>query len=320
MQAYRISSKIIGAIGVAGFEQRLGFGQPHTGRRLQFLPVHLNDHGSVERTPMFSLEIECPPERQDLLVAELWEEGSAGIVETAGGLRAFFEDAEDRAALISRFGAVSWRAEEERDWVAESRANWEPLVVGQRFFLVPEWRGDPAPEGRFRIVVNPGMAFGTGRHETTQLCLEALERYLRPDMRVLDVGTGSGILAEAARLLGAAPVWACDNDPEAVAVAAGNIGPGVFAGSVDAVRNGVANIVIANISPEANTALLSDLLGSLRAGGVALLSGFEGQDVAAIASAAARLGGSVLELCRKGDWALLVVRGKLVGGVSDVRE
>ena len=101
---------------------------------------------------MFSIEIDCPPEQNEMLVAELWAAGSAGIVELeGGGLRAFFEDDADRGALTARFHAVSWRREERRDWVEVSRANWEPLLVGERFFLVPEWRDDAAPKGRFRI-------------------------------------------------------------------------------------------------------------------------------------------------------------------------
>src|ERR1035438_3605168 len=207
---------------------------------------------------MFSIEIECPPEQNDMLIAELWTEGSAGIVEMDGGLRAFFEDDADRGALAGRFHAVSSRQEEQRDWVAMSRANWEPLLVGERFFLVPEWRSDRAPEGRIRIVVNPGMAFGTGMHETTQLCLEALETYVSRGVRVLDVGTGSGILAHAAALLGAGRVWACDLDPEAVEIARGNAGPNLFVGSVDAVRSGAAGLIAANISPETIARLAPD--------------------------------------------------------------
>ncbi len=178
---------------------------------------------------MFSLEVAGTPEDNDLLIAELWAAGSAGIAELDGGrLRAFFEDDADRDAFVERFGAVSWRREEECDWVAVSRSNWEPLQVGTRFLLVPDWRDDPAPEGRFRIVVNPGMAFGTGIHETTQLCMEAVETYVRRGMAVLDVGTGSGILAEAAGLLGASPVWACDIDPVAVGIARGKARPKRF--------------------------------------------------------------------------------------------
>jgi ribosomal protein L11 methyltransferase len=265
---------------------------------------------------MFSIEIKCPPDRNDLLVAELWAEGSAGIVELeGGGLRAFFEDDADRAALAGRFHAVSWRREEQRDWVALSQANWEPLLVGERFFLVPEWLGDRAPEGRFRIAVNPGMAFGTGLHETTQLCLEALETYVRPGMRVLDVGTGSGILAQAAGLLGAGRVWACDIDPEAVEIARGNAGPNLFIGSVDAARSGAAGLIAANISPETIARLAPELLRCLRAEGVALVSGFERHEATAVAAEWERRGGALRQARYKGNWALLVVSGKPVGGV-----
>jgi ribosomal protein L11 methyltransferase len=260
---------------------------------------------------MFSIEIACPPEQNDMLIAELWAEGSAGIVELeSGGLRAFFEDDADRGALARRFQAVSWRWEEQRDWVAMSRANWEPLPVGERFFLVPEWRSDRAPEGRFRIAVNPGMAFGTGMHETTQLCLEALETYVHPGVRVLDVGTGSGILAQAAALLGAGPVWACDIDPEAVEIARGNAGPNLFVGSVDAVRSGAAGLIVANISPEAIARFAPELLRCLHPGGVALVSGFERHEAPMVQAELERRGGALCQARYKGNWALLVARDK----------
>src|SRR5436309_2521261 len=144
---------------------------------------------------MYSAEFECTPEDKDLLIAELWERGCRGITELPdSSLRAFFDEIPDS------FRDADWEPVEEQDWIAYARTMLEPMLVGERFFLVPEWRDDPAPPGRFRIVVNPGMAFGTGFHETTQLCIEALERRVQPGMSVLDVGTGSGILAEAARL------------------------------------------------------------------------------------------------------------------------
>ena len=130
---------------------------------------------------MFSLEIDCDPEDRDLLIAELWEQGSAGIVElNAQTVRSFFEgscEPHGTAPHVPRARVI--REEEERDWVQSSRDLLQPMEVGRRFFLVPEWRDDPAPEGRFRIVVNPGMAFGTGVHETTRLCIEALEDFLQ---------------------------------------------------------------------------------------------------------------------------------------------
>jgi ribosomal protein L11 methyltransferase len=252
---------------------------------------------------VFSLEIECPPERLDFLIAELWEQGCAGISELAvGRVRAFFENAVSRELLLQRYPAAIVRIEEQRDWVQSARDLFEPLAVGERFFLVPEWRDDPAPPGRFRITVNPGMAFGTGAHETTQLALESLEDYLKPGMTVLDVGTGSGILGEAAALLGAGKVFACDTDPEAIEIAHRRVAH-CFSGSVGALRPAIADLVLANISPEAIIELARSLLDCLRPGGILLASGFETHEVDRLQAALPHLA----ELRTKGAWALVVI-------------
>ncbi len=246
---------------------------------------------------MFSLEIETNAEGRDLLIADLWEQGSCGIAEPEGHyVRAFFEDSADRDALLARYRGAAIREEEDRDWVQSARDLWQPMEVGARFYLVPEWRDDPAPPGRFRIAVNPGMAFGTGVHETTQLCLEASEEFLKPGTRVLDVGTGSGILRHAAQLLGAGKTYACDIDPVAVEIAGD-----AFVGSVDAVASRCMDLAMANISPEAIMALAPDLLRVLRPGGILLASGFELHE---IAMARAVLGGG--EVRRKGNWGLII--------------
>lgn len=248
---------------------------------------------------MFSLEIQCPPEERDLLIAELWELGSAGIVELDElRVRAFFEDSTDRARIVERYPGSVARSEQERDWVQEARDLLQPMLVGQHFFVVPEWRDDPTPVERFRLTVNPGMAFGTGVHETTQLCLEALEDYIKPGITVLDVGAGSGILSRAARLLGARRAYSCDIDPVAVEIA----GEG-FVGSADAVRGQIADLTVANISPEAIIQLAPDLLRSLRPGGILLVSGFEIQELDMVRRALP----ASLDVRTKRNWALAVV-------------
>jgi ribosomal protein L11 methyltransferase len=247
---------------------------------------------------MFSLEIECDPEDRELLIADLWDHHSAGIVELSHSrVRAFFEDSEDRDELLQLFPGSTWRIEANRDWVQSARDLLQPLEVGARFFLAPEWRDDPTPAGRFRIVVNPGMAFGTGVHETTQLCLEALEEFVKPGDRVLDVGTGSGILAKAAALLGAGKVYACDTDPVAVEIAGNG-----FVGSANAVATASVDLVVANINPEAIVRIAPDLVRVLRPNGILLASGLEVPEVEQVKA--------VLPPSRdvrsKGNWALIV--------------
>jgi ribosomal protein L11 methyltransferase len=148
------------------------------------------------------------------------------------------------------------------------------------------------------------MAFGTGAHESTQLCLEALERELRPDMIVLDIGTGSGILAEAAGLLGAKLVIACDIDPIAVQLARQ---PLSFIGTANAIRTASADLLVANISPEAIIALAPELMRVLHKGGMAILSGFELADVPAVEMALRADGAMVVASHSKGNWSAMTV-------------
>ncbi|MDQ6706038.1 MAG: 50S ribosomal protein L11 methyltransferase, partial [Acidobacteriota bacterium] len=236
---------------------------------------------------MFFLNVSCGAEEKDMLIAELWGNGSTGIVESdqPGGvyrLRAFFENDSDADALIATFGGER-EAADNRNWVESAREMLPPMAVGSRFFLVPEWRDDPAPNGRFRIFVNSGLAFGTGAHETTRLCLELLERYVKPGMTVVDVGTGSGILSEAAALLGAKRVFACDVDENAVSIAnrrfhETGIRAIAFTGSAPSLRSGIADLVVANISPEWIVGLAAEWFRLLRPGGTVILSGFEAED------------------------------------------
>jgi ribosomal protein L11 methyltransferase len=221
------------------------------------------------------------PQQEDYLIAELWQEGTVGIVEEGGGIRAFFESDQDAGRLCDRFVrfAPEVREEPSIDWEQIARDAWPALTIGSRFFLVPPWSKDPTPPGRLRLEVYPGMACGTGRHPATQLCLEALEQTVRPGDRVLDVGAGSGILSAAAALLGAGPVIGCDVDHEAVAIARQRVGLPLFTGSAEAIRSGWADVIIANIDSATIEHLAPEFARVRKPRSTLILSGFPQWDV-----------------------------------------
>ncbi|HEV2199528.1 MAG TPA: 50S ribosomal protein L11 methyltransferase [Bryobacteraceae bacterium] len=218
---------------------------------------------------MFLVRVRAEPGAMDALAANLWEAGTSGVIEGDGYLDAYFED----EAAASRFG-ISRKAPDV-DWVRFTEEAWPPLLVGEKFFVVAPWRTEPTPLGRFRLEINPGMQCGTGQHPCTRLCLEAMERVIRPGDAVLDVGAGSGILSIAAKLLGAGRIIACDIDPEAAPARATR---GIketarfFVGSVDAVRDGAFDVVVANISEAVIEDLHPDLVRVARR---RILSGFQ---------------------------------------------
>jgi ribosomal protein L11 methyltransferase len=260
---------------------------------------------------MFSIDIECAQDDREMLIAEVWEAGSTGVVELDNSLRAFFDDDARQPELQTRFGGEIKPADT-RDWVAFAHEFLKPMEIGGRIFVCPEWRDDPTPPGRIRITVNAGLAFGTGAHETTRLCLESLERHLKPGMTVVDVGTGSGILAEAAAKLGAGAVWANDNDPEAVAVARENferagVQVSLSLGSADAFPGSLADIVLANISPAWIADLAEEWVRVLKPGGAGILSGFEATDVPRVSDALEAAGARITGRFGEREWRMLEI-------------
>ena len=227
---------------------------------------------------MFSILLHPTPDREDYLVAELSDCGTSGITEEdEGGIRAFFDEDAAAEALLGRFAefAPELRLEAGIDWEQVSRDAWPPLAIGERFYLVPPWRAeDPVPRGRLRLVVHPGMACGTGRHPCTRLCLEAIERCVKPGDRVVDVGAGSGILSAAVELVGTGCVAGCDIDAENVRIARERVHVPMFIGSADAVRTAWADVVIANIDSATLEKLAPEFTRVRTPGATLILSGF----------------------------------------------
>ncbi len=205
---------------------------------------------------MISLSLECRESESALLSAELWEHGTRGIQEEElpGGrvrLRAWFDSAGDLAARFSTFLPLV-SEEAATDWEAVTRQAWQPVEVGLRFYLAPEWDESETPAGRMRLTVHPGMALGTGDHPATRLALTALESHVHAGERILDVGTGTGILLAGTYLLGGRGVG-CDIEYESARTARHNLirdahPARVFAGSLRAVAAASTDVVVANIN------------------------------------------------------------------------
>ena len=227
---------------------------------------------------MISIVFEHTPETYDTLVEQLWAAGTTGIIEGATTLEAFFDDPQAAEAL-AHLNPLNVIPTDDIDWEQYTKDSFPAAEVGARFFLAPPWSELLTPEGRIRLVVNPGLACGTGYHPCTRLCLEALERYLKPSVKLLDVGAGSGILSLAASHLGAHPV-ACDIDPDAVPYCDT---PLKFVGSTAAVKSQSFDAIVANISAVTNLELWPEYQRIVRPGGPIVLSGFEEFDPPGVA-------------------------------------
>jgi ribosomal protein L11 methyltransferase len=163
---------------------------------------------------------------------------------------------------------MNLREIEDRDWLGEWKKNWQPAVVG-RFIIAPPWTEIKSANQRIVIRIEPAMAFGTGTHETTRLCLKAIEKYFRGGS-FLDVGTGTGILAiAAAKLFPAARIEACDTDAEAIEIARENARLNAVAeqvafrvGSIGDETIASADLVCANLTADAISPLLPALIGA----------------------------------------------------------
>lgn len=256
-------------------------------------------------------------------MALLWEAGTSGI-ETSGSaadvlLLAYFPAGATTLDALTGVLApvpgarVDAAAVPDVDWVARFKESFRAFRAGS-FLVVPAWDPGAPGEGR-RLVVDPGQAFGTGTHESTRLSLLALEAVCaaRPPRRVLDLGTGSGILAVAALLLGAGAAVGIDVDPDALPAARDHVALNrvpvrlVRGDGARCVRPGLFDLVLANISAPLLVERAHEIAGACRPGGEVVLAGLLRLDVPAVRAAWEPLAASV-HVRTDGDWASLVVR------------
>jgi ribosomal protein L11 methyltransferase len=198
----------------------------------------------------------------------------------------------------------------DRDWLAEWKKDWQPVEVG-RFIIAPPWSEITGADDRIVVRIEPGMAFGTGTHETTQLCLKAIEKHFRGGS-FLDVGTGTGILAlAAAKMFPDARVEACDTDAEAIEIAKENarlngVGNQITfrMGTVDE-QTPSADLVCANLTAPVIVELLPSLLGA--ACGRLVLSGILDSQIELVQTRLFELGATAFEIEQDGEWIALVI-------------
>ena len=210
---------------------------------------------------------------------------------------------------------IFYRSLDEEDWAESWKAFFWPEKVSARIVVKPTWR-DYQPSGDELVLeIDPGMAFGTGTHPTTSLCMQLLEKHLRPEDRLLDVGTGSGILMVAASLLGAAEVHGIDNDPVAVTVARQNLVLNAMpadrsrAWTGDLVGGVTAHydFVVANILAPVILGLLPDIRGVLAPAGRFICSGILESQQDEVVAKAQTLGFQLVEAVDREEWVALAM-------------
>jgi ribosomal protein L11 methyltransferase len=199
-------------------------------------------------------------------------------------------------------------------WVERWQASLAPIPLGERFVVLPHG-GDAGDGGRAPIVLVPGMAFGTGEHETTRMCAVAVEALTSPGSRWLDLGTGTGILAVVAALRGAARVLALDLDPEAAHVASEVVSANGLAGRVEVRAGSIADRdgerfdgIVANIQSSFFLVHAHELAAALVGGGLLVVSGVLVDDLPEIEAALEAAGLAVQTRASDGPWARLVAR------------
>lgn len=282
----------------------------------------------TRHTHWYALDLVIEPIAAEAVAYSLMEAGALGTEfnSSENQVTGYFESLPEREHMRAELAAalriyelpssavrnMSLREVADEDWLGDWKKSWQPVVVGERLLIAPPWSVIDDSEGRIVVRIEPGMAFGTGTHETTRLCLSAIEKHFAGES-FLDIGTGTGILAiAAAKLFPYARIEACDTDAEAVAIAVENARLNGVADSISfrvgSVQESTASaaVVCANLTADVIIPLLPLLLGA--SCGRLLLSGIlETQLEDVLVALQAQGITSEPEVSQDGEWMAVVV-------------
>ena len=220
-----------------------------------------------------------------------------------------------KLGLENSFGfQLVCREIDEEDWADSWKAHFHTIKIGNAIVVKPTWQIYHPQKNDIVVEIDPGMAFGTGTHPTTEMCIELLEKYIAPGDTILDVGTGSGILLIVSAKLGASKMWGLDIDPVAIKIAAQNLIHNqidqqryhLLNGSIDSVKKKSFSIIVANIISETIISMLDSVGERLNSGGVFICSGIAEASRDVITASQKTCGFKTIELRQRENWIAMV--------------
>lgn len=281
-------------------------------------------HAKEQHEVWYALDVDLEPVAHEAVEYALMEAGALGTETTDNIVTAYFSEMPNRERVrnelfealriyelpSSSVRSMNVREVAQRDWLEEWKQSWSPVEIG-RFIIAPPWSTLSDRLDSHVIRIEPGMAFGTGTHETTRLCLDAIQKHYAGGS-FLDVGTGTGILAiAAAKLSTQARVEACDTDETAIAIARENAELNEVAqqinfwvGSIDD-STASADLVCANLTADVITSMMPQLVGV--ACGKLILSGILETQIELVQAALHESGIDEFEITQDGEWVALII-------------
>jgi ribosomal protein L11 methyltransferase len=281
-------------------------------------------HAKEQPSGWYALDVDIEREAHEAVEYALMEAGALGTETTDLGVTAYFAETPSRERVrnelfealriydlpSSSVRDMNLREVAQRDWLEEWKQSWQPVEIG-KFIIAPPWSRLNEKLDRHVIRIEPGMAFGTGTHETTRLCLDAIQKHYAGGS-FLDVGTGTGILAiAAAKLFPETRIEACDTDETAIAIARENAELNDVAeqinfrvGSIDD-STASADLVCANLTADVITSIIPVLIGVTC--GKLILSGILETQVEMVQGALHECGIDDFEITQDGEWIALII-------------